>query len=421
MELNKKTIRSIFWGVAGCIVLYWILHETERVGSWLSAIGSIFSPFAVGAVMAFILNVPMRAIERMLSGVKKEKARRALAVLLTMLAILLVITGVILLLVPQIVETVESLIAQLPGFYNRVKSGILAFLEQNPALMEWVLNNTNLSSINWGGLIQQGISWLSGSVTTIVGGAFTTVIGLGTAIFNGVLSLVFGLYCLAQKEKLAGQGRRILYAFFPEKFSDETVRILRMTNSAFSNFISGQCLEALILGSMFAVCMAIFGMPYIPLVSVVIAVTALIPIVGAFAGCAIGAFFILVNNPVQAFWFVIMFLVLQQIEGNMIYPKVVGTSIGLPGMWVLVAVAVGGDLMGVSGMLLMIPVAAVLYALLREITAKRLSARTVEGEKLQAQPPELRSHFKENSKRRKEKKHMKRLKKQTDKENTNHE
>jgi predicted PurR-regulated permease PerM len=175
--------------------------------------------------------------------------------------------------------------------------------------------------------------------------ALQLVIGLSTGIFNGVLSFVFALYCLARKEILARQGRRLLYAIVPEKIADEVVRILRMSNSTFSNFISGQCLEAVILGLMFTVCMTIFGMPYMPLVSVTIAVTALVPIVGAFVGCIVGAFFILIDSPILAFWFVIMFLILQQIEGNLIYPRVVGTSIGLPGMWVLVAVAVDIELL----------------------------------------------------------------------------
>jgi len=169
---------------------------------------------------------------------------------------------------------------------------------------------------------------------------------------------------------------------------------LRLTNSTFSNFLSGQCLEVCILGCLFAVSMAIFRMPYIPLVSVLVAVTAFIPVVGAFVGCIFGAFFILVDNPIQAVGFVVMFLVLQQIENNLIYPRVVGTSIGLPGMWVLLAVAIGGEMMGVAGMFLMIPLASVVYSLLREITNKRLDNNNIDENKLEPQPPELRSHLK---------------------------
>jgi len=197
---------------------------------------------------------------------------------------------------------------------------------------------------------------------------------------------VFAIYCLIRKEILASQARRLLYSFVPERISDEVVRILRMTNATFSGFLSGQCLEACILGTLFAIVMSIFRMPYVPLISVLIAVTALIPIVGAFVGCAVGAFFILVSNPMQALWFVIMFLILQQLENNLIYPKVVGKSVGLSGMWVLLAVSVGGAVMGVAGMLFMIPVFSVLYTLLREITEKRIAVREIPREKVNAQP-----------------------------------
>lgn len=421
MEINKKTLRSVFWGVAGCIFLYWLLHETERVAMFLSAIFGILSPFIAGAAIAFVLNVPMRAIEKTLKGIKKPGLRRGLAILLTFLAVLLCLTGVIYLLIPQITATVESLISKLPDFVERVRETGVEFLNDHPELMQWLSEYTSFDSIDWTGLIQKVIGFITDSFTSLADTAFTTVITLSTGIFNAVLSIVFGLYCLGRKEILARQGRRLLYSIFPEKMCDETVRILRMTNSSFSNFISGQCLEALILGSMFAVAMSIFKMPYMPLVSVIIAVTALVPIVGAFVGCALGAFFILVDNPVLAFWFVIMFLLLQQIEGNMIYPKVVGSSIGLPGMWVLLAVAVGGDLMGVSGMLIMIPLASVLYALLREFTQKRLAVRGIDPDKLRDHPPTLRSGFKQKQidkrERKRKKKKAERLQQEAQQEN----
>ena len=407
MELNKKTLKSIFLGVAGCIVLYFVLHETDRIIGLLKTGIKILMPFLAGAVVAFILNVPMRAIEKWFKGVKKDGLRRALAIVLTLLFVILVLFGVFYLLIPQIISTVESLVATLPDFINRVYNQAMAFLNDNPEVMEWLSENTDFENLDLAGLIQKLVSFISNSLTSIADKMFQLVIGLSTGIFNSVLSFVFALYCLARKEILARQGRRLLYAIVPEKIADEVVRILRMSNSTFSNFISGQCLEAVILGLMFTVCMTIFGMPYMPLVSVTIAVTALVPIVGAFVGCIVGAFFILIDSPILAFWFVIMFLILQQIEGNLIYPRVVGTSIGLPGMWVLVAVAVGGDLMGVAGMLLMIPLASVLYALAREFTDKRLAAKGIEQEKLQAQLPILKSEFKEKRKKTKEKREKK--------------
>ena len=422
MELSKKTLRTVFFGVAGCIGLYWLLHETERVATFFGAIFGILSPFFAGAAIAFVLNVPMRAIEKTLKGIKKTGLRRGLAIFLTFLAVLLCLTGVIYLLVPQITATVESLISKLPAFVERVRETGLAFLNDHPELMQWLSEYTSFDSIDWTGLIQKVIGFITDGFTSVADTALTAVVTLSTGIFNAVLSIVFGLYCLSRKEILARQGRRLLYSVFPEKTCDETVRILRMTNSAFSNFISGQCLEAVILGCMFAVAMSIFRMPYMPLVSVIIAVTALVPIVGAFVGCILGAFFILVDNPVLAFWFIIMFLILQQIEGNMIYPRVVGSSIGLPGMWVLLAVAAGGDLMGVSGMLIMIPLASVAYALLREFTQKRLSARRIDPDKLRDHPPMLRSGFKQKQIDKREckrkKKKAERLQQEAAQENT---
>ena len=386
MELNGKNLRRIFLGVAGCIVLYWLLHETERLMSVLNAVTGVLSPFIVGAALAFVLNVPMRGIESLLKKIPKPGLRRALALVLTLLAVVLVLYGIFYLLIPQLGETIESIAKQLPQFFARVQNDITVYLEDHPEVLEWLSNYTDFNAINWAELIEKAVTIVTDSIGGIVNKALSAVVSLGTGIFNAILSLVFALYCLARKEILARQGRRLLYSFLPERVCDETIRIFRMTNITFSKFISGQCLEAVILGAMFAVTMPIFNMPYVALVSVIIAVTALVPIVGAFVGCIIGAFFILVVDPALAFWFIVLFLALQQIEGNLIYPRVVGSSVGLPGMWVLLAVAIGGDLMGVGGMLLMIPVASVLYALARELTNKRLHERQIPNDKLQDQP-----------------------------------
>lgn len=386
MELNGKNLRKIFLGVAGCILLYWLLHETERLFSVVAAVVDVLSPFIVGAALAFVLNVPMRSIESLLTRIPNRGLRRAISLVLTLLAVLLVLYGIFYLLIPQLGDTIESIAKQLPEFFARVQNGITVYLEDHPEVLEWLSNYTDFNAINWAELIQKAVTIVTDSVGGIVNKAVSAAISLGTGIFNGILSLVFAIYGLARKEILARQGRRLLYSVLPERACDETIRILRMTNTTFSKFISGQCLEAVILGVMFAITMPIFNMPYVALVSVIIAVTALVPIVGAFVGCIIGAFFILVVDPVLAFWFIVLFLALQQIEGNLIYPRVVGSSVGLPGMWVLLAVAIGGDLMGVGGMLLMIPVASVLYALAREFTCRRLHERQINNEKLQDHP-----------------------------------
>ena len=411
LEINKKTFRNIILIVFSCIILYWILHEVERVNAVWSVIKGVFSPFVLGSVIAFILNVPMRAFERLLKGIKKPGLRRLIAVLLTFIALLLILALVFWLLIPQLIETIQSLVPKLQSFVFSVEEYITKVLNDNPQLMTWIVNNTDFESFNWGGLVEKVVSMLGNSVTTIVQSTFSALGVLAGAIFDFFIAIVFAVYCLFQKETLARQGRKLVYAYLPETIADGIVRILRLTNATFSNFLSGQCVEVCILGSLFAVSMAIFRMPYIPLVSVLVAVTAFIPVVGAWVGCIFGAFLILVSNPLQAVWFVLMFLVLQQIENNLIYPRVVGTSIGLSGMWVLLAVGIGGELMGVAGMFLMIPVASVVYTLLQESTRNRLAAKTIDVDKLTAQEPELKSKFKAKRENRAAK-----LKKNTEKD-----
>ena len=400
MQIDKKTIRKIFWVAVGCIFFYWLLHEFERFRTLWNTISNLFAPFVIGAALAFILNVPMRSIERRLKFIRNDGARRASGIVLTLVAVALVLYCVIRLLVPQISDTIAILIPKLTEFFLGLEKKLYVFLEANPELLTWVYANTDLAKLDWASLVQQAVSILKNSVTLIAGGAFSAVGSVAGGIVDAVIGLVFALYCLAQKEILARQARRLVYAFLPERISDEIIRVMRLTNTTFSNFISGQCLEAIILGGMFAVVMALFRLPYIVLISVLIALTALVPIVGAFVGCFIGAFLILVNDPFQAVIFVAVFLVLQQIEGNLIYPKVVGTSIGLPGMWVLVSVTVGGEIMGVMGMLVMIPIVSVCYTLLREITYSRVEKRQIDPDKLRDHPPELRNQFKENRERR---------------------
>lgn len=394
MQIDKKTLRYVLFGAFGCILLYWLLNETERVKTVYNVISGVLSPFVLGSAFAFIINVPMRAIEGALHKISQRGLRRTIAIVLTIIAVLLVLTIVFLLLIPQLVDTIQSLIPKLQSFAVTLENEITLFLNENPQVMEWLINNTDFESFDWAGLVERAVSMIGNSLTTIVNGAFSAIGGISDAIMDAFIAVVFAIYCLFQKETLARQGRKLLYAFLPEKVSDQIVRLLRLTNATFSNFLSGQCVEVCILGSLFAISMAIFRMPYIPLVSVLVAVTAFIPVVGAWVGCVFGAFLILVANPIQAVWFVVLFLVLQQIENNLIYPRVVGTSIGLSGMWVLFAVGVGGELMGVAGMFLMIPVTSVIYTLLSEVTNKNLDTKTIDPEKLKEQPPELRKRTK---------------------------
>ena len=400
MKIDKSVLKKLFVLAAGCILFAWLVLDTARATTMFRTVWGLFSPFVVGAGIAFVFNVPMRAIERQLADIRKAGFRRVLSIVLTILCLVLIIMFVFELLIPQIRLTVESLSQTIPVFVEGLAAKLVVMLQDHPEMRAWIQETLNLESLDWSSILTEALGFISNQMSTVMGGAVSVIGSVTGAIINMVVSIAFAIYCLARKEILARQGRRLLYSLVSEKHADEVIRVLRLTNSTFSNFISGQCLEACILGCLFAVSMAIFKMPYISLVSVVIAVTALIPVVGAFVGCILGAFFILVNNPIQALTFVIMFLIIQQLENNLIYPRVVGTSIGLPGMWVLVAVTVGGDLMGVGGMLLMIPLTSVIYALLREFTDKRLAERGIPAEKLQNQPPELSTHYSRTQQRR---------------------
>ena len=386
MHIDKKLMHRLFLLIAGAIVFAWLVLDTARATALFGQIWDLFSPFVAGAAIAFIFNVPMRAIENQLDGIHKTGLRRGLAIILTILLLVLIIMFVFELLIPQIRETLAALSGKIPAFIDRTAQRMMVLIEENPDLGIWIQEAFNLESLNWSNILKDILAWLANQISILMGGAVNVIGNVTTGIINAVIGIVFAIYALGRKEILASQGRRILYSLLSEHRADAFIRIFRLTNVTFSNFISGQCLEAVILGGLFAVVMAILKLPYIPLVSVIIAVTALIPVVGAFVGCFVGAFFILVNDPIQAVTFIVMFLVLQQLENNLIYPRVVGTSIGLPGMWVLVAVTVGGEIMGVAGMLVMIPLASVLYTLGREFTDRRLEQRQIPTDKLEPKP-----------------------------------
>ena len=408
-EINKKTIFQIFLGVAACIILRWLLSERENVKHFLDVFFDILSPFIIGGCIAFIANVPMRFFENKLVKIEQPGLKRAVALIITFVAVAIVLGGVFLLLIPQLIETIEMLIPAVYDFFLELGVSIEKFMQDNPDAMSLLQTVPGGNSFDLSALLQNSVAFLGNSVSAILQRAVSTIGSVASFAMDLFVAIVFAVYCLFQKETLARQGRKILYAFLKERNADKIVYIFRLSNSTFSNFLSGQCIEVCILGSMIAVSMAILRLPYVALVSVLVAVTAFVPIVGAWAGFVIGAFFMLVNDPMQAVWFIIMFIVVQQIEGNLIYPKVVGNSIGLSGMWVIVAISAGGDLFGIIGMLLMIPLASVLQTVIREEVAVRLTKRIINPDKLQAQPPILRSHLKERREENKEKREIRKI------------
>ena len=353
MEFNKQTVKALLGVVCGGIAFAAALLHLDVVAGAAGWLLGILSPLLLGCAIAFILNVPMRALERCLfpHAKKANKLRRPLALLLTVAAVSAVLALAGMVIVPGVRDAVTSIAAQVPEAFERLQESAARFQEYLPLLA----NQIEGLSIDWASLSQKAVGLVQnwGKGLLISGGGLVSGIVSGVTTF--FIGLIFSLYILLQKEKLARQGRQLCYAFLPEAAADQLLNILRLSERTFSSFLSGQCLEAVILGTMFFVSMTLLHFPYALLVGVLIALTALIPIVGAFIGCAVGALLMLVNDPWQALWFIVLFLVLQQIEGNLIYPHVVGSSVGLPSIWVLAAVTVGGSLMGILGMLVFIP------------------------------------------------------------------
>lgn len=385
MEWNKQTIKGLLAVVCGGVAFYWVLQNLWALGGAVGWLLGILAPFLLGGAIAFILNVPMRAIERNLMPRAKSAARfrRPMALVLALVGVLGVLALASWVIGPGIAEAVMSIVNQIPQAAKRLQEQLLELEEYLPQL-EAIIAELD---INWGELSKKAIDlaqdWGSGLLSS--GSGFIGGVVSGVSTF--VIGLIFSFYILLQKEKLSRQARQVFYAILPERWADRLLEVLRLAERTFSSFLSGQCLEACILGTLFVVAMTLFQIPYALLVGVLIALTALIPIVGAFIGCAVGALLIAIDDPWKALWFIVLFLVLQQVEGNLIYPHVVGSSVGLPSIWVLFAVTLGGSLMGILGMLVFIPVCSVLYTLFRGYVKDRLVQKAVPAQKWQDAPP----------------------------------
>lgn len=379
MELNKETIKKIIGILFAGIVFYCGLQNLPVVLSALKYVIGIFLPFLLGGAIAFILNIPMRHIEKYLfpANPKLASLRRPLAFVITLLLLIGILVLVMFVVIPELGRTILLLADQVPDALRSLEAALNELSIDWPQIQLYI----NELDIDWSSLSQKVVNILQNTTSVLVNSGFSIVGKTISGVATFVISLIFSIYLLMQKEKLARQGKQVIYGLFPMKTADQITEVLSMAQVTFSRFFSGQCLEAVILGSMFLVAMTIFKMPYALLVGVLIAVTALIPIVGAFIGCFVGAFLILIVDPWMAVKFIIMFLVLQQIEGNVIYPKVVGNSVGLPSIWVLTAVTVGGNLFGVIGMLVFIPLCSVAYALFRTFIKGRLNDRKIPAEK----------------------------------------
>lgn len=369
MGYSKEKIKQICGLMVFAAALVLVVMYSELVVGGIGFLFDITGPFIIGGIIAFVLNLPMRGIEEKLlgkwQGKLAQKVKRPISMLLAMIVVLLIIVVVVATVVPQISDTVTVLGNKIPAFLDNVVKELTVLSQNYPQLEEQVAALQNLE-INWDSLIDSAVGFLKNGVGNMLSSTVTVAGNIIGGVVEIVIAFIFALYILSQKEKLADQGKRLVTAYCSESMAKRVLKVMSLLHKNFSSFITGQCLEAVVLGTMFVIAMSIFRMPYAFMVGVLIAFTALIPVVGAFIGCAVGAFLILIDNPIMALWFIVLFLVLQQIEGNLIYPKVVGNSVGLPSIWVLMAVSLGGSLFGVAGMLFFIPLLATAYTLLRE-------------------------------------------------------
>ena len=375
-NLSIKKIRELIVFTALLVVALW---KFDVVLDVLKTIGQIIFPFILGGAIVFVINVPMSFLEKKIfENIKKEnKAARKLARPVSLLLTIVLVVGVIALVmigvIPQLTKTMGSLMINITDFIPQIKIWIRDFFHDNREIMKLVdqVQFKPDQAIRWGiSLLGNGAGNMMNTTVSAVG---SVVSGLATFF----IAFSFACYVLFQKEKLHVQIRKVLFAFLPKQKADAFLKVCSLTYRTFANFLTGQCLEAVILGCMFVVTLSILRMPYALLIGVLIAFTALIPIFGAFIGCAVGSFLIFMVSPKHAIIFIIVFLVLQQIEGNLIYPHVVGESVGLPSIWVLAAVTIGGNLMGIVGMLVFIPLLSVVYTIFRKVVYQRLKKRHI--------------------------------------------
>lgn len=374
----EKNIKKYFKLVAFAIILYWGINNMNIIGNVVGKFIDIIFPFILGGCIAFILNIPMSFFENKISKLKLKKNKkkkvkqatnnkhliRIISLLLAIIVIALIIVLIIRLIVPELVEIIKLLFNNIPNYTEELNKVIK---DKAPDIQEMV------SKINFEAEEENIKKELAGAIPTILTSSISIVTSLVGAVTNFIISIIFAIYILLSKEKLQEQATKILYAYLKKEHAAKIIKFASTTRIIFTNFFTVQCLEATILGSLCIIGMLILSIPYAIQIGILVGVTALIPIVGAFIGMLVGSILIVSINPIKVITFIVFILILQQIEGNVIYPRVVGNSVGLPGIWVLVAVSVGGKLFGIVGMLIGVPIVSVLYTVIKQDVNKKLS------------------------------------------------
>jgi len=372
MELTKENIRKIIYIIFACILFSWVLNNINAFGDFIASSGKVLAPFIFGGMAAFIMNIPMTKIEKALSndGKKQKKWYRPVAICLTIVIFLAVISFVMLLLVPELINNLRGLAEIIPQLIDDLKAWLLDIAEKNPSWKTQISDTVNgLTSSN---SVQSFISRL---INDLMNGSSRFLKAFADGVTTTIFAIVFAIYLLSQKEYVANGIKKLFRAYAPKKYSAKAMEIANLTNKTFINFVCGQCVEAIILSSLFFVVLAIGRFPYALLISVITFVLAFIPMFGATFSAVIGTILILPVDPLRAFIFIGISIVIQQLENNLIYPKVVGKSVGLSGIWTLTSVLIFGKMFGVMGMIIGLPLASIAYALLGESVNQKLNEK----------------------------------------------
>lgn len=369
MTENKLNYRKILEIVILGIICYWGLNHYEMIFKSISKLISVIMPFILGFIIAFILNVLMIRVEKVLNKFfttnKFQIIKRIASIILSILILLGVLLLVVKLVIPEISNAIKLITTSLPEVFE--------------TLEKWSKGDSGISlqlksffdTVDVQSLTSEFSEFAKIGFTGVLGSTVDILSMFVNGIFNIIVGFVFAIYILMSKETLKRQTRKLLSACLPPRITNKIIEIATISRTTFTNFIIGQTIEAIILGSLCALGMKIFGFPYAPMVGTLVGITAFIPIIGAFIGGGIGAFMIMTVDPMQALLFIIYLVILQQIEGDLIYPRVVGSSVGLPSIWVLFAVTVGGGLWGIVGVLFSVPTLSVIYLLLKEYINNR--------------------------------------------------
>lgn len=372
---KKKYIGIGAVAVAVFLIIYYWTAVSDALALGIAAA----MPLLVGVVMAYVINILMCFYERFYFKNSKKvwlnKSRRGTCIVLSLVTVVAILAVVIGIVVPEFVSSIELLVKEVPGVLNKAYLWVIQNEDIKPFLDPEVLN----AQIDWQKMIKDIID----VVVTGAGGVMNSALNIASSLFSfaaqALIGFIFAMYLLLNKEKVLGQFNKLFRVYLKDKVRDKMEYFFAVANETFKSYIVGQCTEAVILGVLCAIGMLIFGFPYAGMTGAVIGVTALIPVAGAYIGAAVGAFMICTVSPLKAVLFIVYIVVLQQLEGNLIYPKVVGSSIGLPGMWVLAAVTIGGGIMGIPGMLFGVPLAATLYKLLRADVNHKLKNTAAEN------------------------------------------